>query len=517
MATKTLFIKFLVKIIIIFSLLVPIECFSFEPIKFGTTDVTAYGWVRNNLGMFLENQPYTQNSNDLATARTWIRLYTDIEFNRNLKFYGAAQLAWEPKYKVEEGTERTWDEYCEYNDLNDVLREASLIWTSSANHKFLIGRQIVIWGEALTERVGDVIHPNDNRFTLGFANLEDTRIPSWMIRGVHNLPGKSSTSLEWLIIPNIEKKEYRVNRLADFPIPGVRAGQRFGIPFEDRDIPGKSIGSLGLNAPVARGGIPPFESGSPELPYLTTEYPESNSDDFRYGFRTSSILNGYQFGVSYFHTQHYDPITERRELTGTFDPQLGLPLREYAVTYPQIDVVGAYLNKDTKVGVLRMEAIYVPEMPFGTFDLDDADAVVDRDYIKYMVAWDLNGYLHFDWHKTASFDITLEHVAEWIPNADDLSYLAFYSTELPSYNPRFAINLSTNWFYDLIGTSVVVQCYPKSKSGLIMPTITYKHPWLNEALTFELKYINVFGEDRYSDIGIMKDKDMVLLTTQFNF
>ena len=51
-----------------------------------------------------------------------------------------------------------------------------------------IGNQIVVWGESVAFRVGDVVNPVDTCWAFGFANLEQSRVPQWMIHPILNLP-----------------------------------------------------------------------------------------------------------------------------------------------------------------------------------------------------------------------------------------------------------------------------------------------------------------------------------------
>ena len=51
-----------------------------------------------------------------------------------------------------------------------------------------MGRQIVTWGESLAFRVGDVINPQDFTWNFGFSNLEQSRLPLWMVHPIFNLP-----------------------------------------------------------------------------------------------------------------------------------------------------------------------------------------------------------------------------------------------------------------------------------------------------------------------------------------
>jgi hypothetical protein len=525
--------------LVFLSLLIPSQGAAFDTITFGNNqELTFWGWLRNNTGVFLEKQPYQQNDDRLATERTWLRTYADYKMSDKFKFYTALQVAYEPWYGVEEGSisKKGGEEYSEYKNINDVLREAYFQFSPNKKNDIKIGRQIAIWGESLTERVGDVIQPENQRYTLAFSNLEDTRIPQWMIRSIHEIdPLKSS--FEWIVNPLFVEDNYRVNQI---PQPANLAnnqiGQRFAINPEDRFQPPNSVGNP-LLFPQAPGvAYPPFSRSwtqlpsfipSPlagqwvptEVPIVRTIYPTNNISDTRFGFRTSTNMGGYLFGLMYWHTHNYDPIFKREGLTGNMiptGPGTFLPERQYSVVYPSMDIIGAYMSKQLPIpGVVRAELIYSPNKPFNTFDTNVQDGIVTRDYFKYMLAYDLNSFLYFDWHKTAPFDVTLEAVGEVIPNADNLQYL-IYATKYPSFTPRFNLRVSTNWFYNRLSTELVVSYWTWGNSGLIMPAVKWTPGWMNQRFSAELKYIGVYGNS-YEGLGILNTKDMIVLTTQFNF
>lgn len=532
--------------------LIPSYSNAFPSIKLGEeTELSFYGFIRNNTGMFLQNpQPFAESGNDLATERTWLRGNVDFKISNQLRFGAVMQFVYEPPYRVEHNAGGSYGtiidpankengkEYSEYRNINDTLREVYLEWKPLRGHSIKIGRQIAIWGEALTTRVGDVIHPEDQRFSLAFANLEDTRIPSWMIRGFDDIPAINST-FEWIVNPNFVQDKYRVNRSAHFVAPG-EIGERFSINPETRFDPPYSVRNdlFSLPFPDPLRVVPhPFSRGwapfGPGGSYVPLEFPDARVVfpkvwDLRAGFKTNTTLGGFNFGFSYFHTQNYDPVVKRGDLTGAVagPPLPPLPYREYKLVYPNIDIIGAYFNKQLPwPGVVRAEAIYVPNKPFNTFDkagvFPDPIAPLNnttdrRDYVKYMVAYDLNSYFYFSWHKTAPFDITFEHVGEWIPKNKDLQYIG-YSNELKKWNPSFNMRISTNWLYNLISTELVVGYMPWGNSGLLMPAVKYTPPVLNKKLSIELKYINVFGKNNFQGLGILRTKDMVVLTTQFDW
>ena len=521
------------------TLLAPTYSAAFPPIKLGEeTELTFYGFLRNNTGMFLQNpQPFAQSSNDLVTERTWLRGNVDFKISNQLRFGSVIQFAYEPEYDVEKGaggsyrtpidheSRKNGREYSEYRNINDVLREAYIVWKPAKEHTIKVGRQIAIWGEALTTRVGDVIHPEDQRYSLAFANLEDTRVPSWMVRGIHDIEAINST-FEWIVNPNLVQNKYRVNRLANFISLG-QPGQRFSLYPETRFEPPLSITNvaifhdptIAIPHPFSREWFEAFPGfWAPHyLPSVRQEYPHG-WESLRGGFRTNTTLGGYTFGLFYFHTQDYNPVVKRGPVVRE-SPAPGAPgYRYFGLVHPNIDIIGAYMNKDLTVipGVLRFDAIYIPNKPFNTFDLRESDAVVRKDYVKYMIAYDLTGFLYFAWHKTAPFDITIEHVGEWIPKNNNLQYIS-YSTEMKKWNPSFNMRISTNWRYNQIATELIVGYIPWGRSGLIMPAVKYTPPVLNQQLSFELKYINIFGKNDYEGLGILRKKDMIVFTTQFNW
>jgi hypothetical protein len=508
---------------------------AFKPVSLGNTELNAYGFLRNNYGYFLEHQDYANNEDNLATNRTWLRLNLDYRMSDTFSVFASGQLVYEPEYEIEKGSisEEDGKEYSEIDALDDTLREAYFDWRPTSSSSFRVGRQIVIWGESLTTKVGDVVNPEDRRFTFAFANWEDTRIPQWMVKGLHFMDNISS-SIEWIVSPNLAGEEYRVNRSGEWaqPAAGEFVSQRFAFHPEDRFMPPNAVGNPALGPQAGAVATNPFSWGwiySPyapgtgwvptEIPVVKHDYPEYGMDDARFGFRTSTFLGGYEFGVSYYHTQIYDPVTKRsNETYPTHIPDPNAPqiYRNYYLTHPDIDYFGIYLNKDMPVGLLRAEAIYAPNKSFNTFDQTDDDGIVERGYYKYMLAWDLNGLLYFDWHKSAPFDITIEHVAEYVPDNEDVQNI-IYADEIEQYKPTIGARISTNWFYNLLQTELVVSYGFKGQDGLIMPVVKWSPSWKDKAFSAELRYINIFGDNDYEDLGMFRQKDMIVLTTQLNF
>ena len=525
---------------------------AFEPITLceDQSEITFYGWFRNNSGIFLQDpQFYGKNNNQLATERTWFRGYVDYKISPQLRLWTAVEMAYEPWYPIESGASTSlspiqegkgiWKgskEYSEYKNVNDILREAYFEWRPSSLHSIRVGRQIAIWGEALTTRIGDVIHPDNQRFTFAFANLEDTRIPAWMMRGIHDIPSISS-SFEWIVNPNLTQNRYRVSMSGSASAFGSPGGRFMPHPetriddlFSAHSVPinpivammgGFSTDTI-IHYPFSRDWVNVGDGTYAPMyaPSVREKYP-SAWGDLRAGCRTTTTVAGYTFGISYFHTQEYSPLTKygRALSEPVIIPGVGIipGVRDMVLVHPTKNIIGFYLNKQLPwPGVLRTEATYVPDQPFNTFALNDHNAITRRDHIKYLIAYDLQSYFYPAWHKTAPFNVTIEHTGEILPNNDNIQY-AYYDTKMRTWTPTFTANISTNWCYNLISTSVIGSFMPWGRSGLLMPIVTYTPPWRNESLSIEARYINIYGKNDYEGMGILRDKDMLILTTQFNW
>jgi hypothetical protein len=523
------------------------QSIAFDTVKCGDeSEFTVYGFLRNNLGVFTQTQEEAQNGNQLATARTWLRVYGDYKVSDKLRFWTAIQGVYEPWYKVEQGAgvpenggtqihrRSGWKTYSEFDDINDVIREAYVSWTPTKDHNIRFGRQIAIWGEALTSRVGDVIHPDDVRWGFAFANLEDTRIPQYMVRAIHGIPSIAS-SFEWIVQPLLLQSEYSVNRL---PYPASLGGgypQRFAPYSEQRVDPPFAFGSGYPAWPLTSTfvnipGVGPFPMfGVPNV--HRTTYPDG-FEDTRFGFRTSTVFSGYSFGLMYWHTQWTGvPLIERGATHGVAIPAgalgpgfppFNVPYQDYDLTYPTMDYIGFYMNKQLPwPGVIRAEVMYSPNMPFNTFNIGPYEnGIVRRDNLKYMIAYDLTGYFMPQWHPTDAINVSLEHIGEWTPNSSDLQATnaqGVYATKQPNYHAAFNVHIWTSWLYNKVTTDLIVGYDTWGNSGIVMPSVKYTFPWLNEKLSAELKYIGIYGDNKYTNMGTFKGKDMVLLTTQFNF
>lgn len=500
------------------------------------------GFLRNNTGVFTGDQDFTQSNDRLATERNWLRLKLDGQIFPGLDLRLVGQGIYEPIYGIEQGsTVRSG----EYNEAD--LREAYLTWKPDKD-MIRIGRQIVTWGESIAFRVGDVINPQDTRWSLAFANLEDTRIPQWMIRSVHQFTPVSS-SFEWIVNPLLTESKYRVDPLytqstSAGPAPDgskYNPGWRFAPYPETRLNLPFSVTPTGfapgvvLGPPFARSFafynplpfIPGFPSGffPKEVPVVRFVTPTDGASDLRYGARTSTTLAGYQFGAFYWHSQEYTPVIERGGVVGTTDlgkainPLLAglwvVPNRQYTLLYPEVNNIGLYGNKEMPLGVLRGELVYKPNRTYNTLDPNEPSALVKRDNLQYLLAWDIQTMFR-PLSETGTIDINLEYMGSWVFGNTDFLNVPGYLTPIRRDDHTFLFNIGTGFDYDMYRAGLTVM-YNLNDNGAIIPSVKYVPEWFNKACSFELKYIGIFGKDNFEGFGLFQQKSMVVLTSQFSF
>ncbi len=165
---------------------------------------------------------YTRSRNDLAVARSLLQIDENYRLNENNNFFMREWFVYEPPYAFNSANNPFWsagtrivaptaafsaNPFCFasadcrtsapsgtsfgryinnfYNDYE--VRDAW--WENKTGPlELFVGNQIVVWGQSLAFRVGDVINPQDTCWAFGFANLEQSRIPQWMIHPILNFP-----------------------------------------------------------------------------------------------------------------------------------------------------------------------------------------------------------------------------------------------------------------------------------------------------------------------------------------
>lgn len=234
------------------------------------------------------------------------------------------------------------------------LREA-ILTLSRGNLDVRVGRQQIVWGEALSTFVTDVVNPKDFReFVL--PDFTELRIPIWALDASYRLARNVTLEAVWT-------PDTMHNRL---PKKGAEF-QFQGPEFRFRN-------------PVVR------------LPDDEDEFSLARSEG---GLRLSALRDGWDVSLIYYDQADKTPVFFQRRV-----PQ---PPRPDVVVieprHPRLHIVGATLAKSVEPVVLRAEVAVSVGKRYETTDPLDGDGVVRRDTLDYLIGvdfpliWDVDAAL----------------------------------------------------------------------------------------------------------------------------
>jgi hypothetical protein len=223
------------------------------------------------------------------------------------------------------------------------LREAilTLRWTDV---ELRLGRQQIVWGEAISTFVTDVVNPKDFReFVL--PDFSELRIPIWALDVVYRLgPG--------LTLEGVWTPDTMHNRLP-----------KRGAEFQFARIPYR------FRNPVVR------------LPDNPDEFSLARSEG---GARLSVLREGWDVALIYYDQADKTPVLFQRRVPQPPAPDVVV----LEPRHPRLRVVGATLGKSIDEVVVRAEVAATIGKRYETIDPLDRDGVVRRDTIDYLVGID---------------------------------------------------------------------------------------------------------------------------------
>ena len=186
---------------------------------------------------------YTRSRNNLAVARSLLQIDENYRLNENNTFFMREWFAYEPPYSFNSANNPFWasatrivgptaatsgnaacfaNTFCRdtapngssfghhINGVYNTYQVRDAWWENKTGPlTTFIGNQIVVWGQSLAFRVGDVINPQDTCWAFGFANLEQSRDAQWMIHPILNLPELgplTSNFLELVVQPGFQPR-----------------------------------------------------------------------------------------------------------------------------------------------------------------------------------------------------------------------------------------------------------------------------------------------------------------------
>jgi hypothetical protein len=357
------------------------------------------------------------NKNALASERQQLQIDINDDFTENDSMFMRLFFVYEPPYPWETGCLNAAGEKvdCSSDFYNQYgIRE---LWFKHrwGPLQIFVGRQIVTWGESLAFRVADQLNPVDDSFAFGFTDLEQSRIPSWMLHPILNLPSVgplSSNFLEVVYMPGFDFLYTQVDYPNDsydgldniagrVDITGEDPGGRFGARTDTRAIvPGPCNALLGPPVNGAGGAglsatAPPFvlcqvggpgEAAGQASTYFTSAtqtIPSATFGNSVVGVRLHTLIENAELTGFYQWNHDLTPIEKiENQYTSTtlpvgalFPGSPGIFTRRGSLFYPQWQGVGFTANRPLYLPgvlsqlpfVLRFENLYKNHDGFDTF------------------------------------------------------------------------------------------------------------------------------------------------------
>jgi hypothetical protein len=511
------------------------------------------GFINNITGMWVDSSAirYQKSKNSLATERNWLQLDINYILNGDNRFFVRGWVVYEPAYRFEykAGMTDMSDYYNQYN-----VRDA--YWKSvNGPLTLFLGRQIVTWGESLAFRVGDVINPQDFTWNFGFSNLEQSRLPLWMVHPIMNLPSWGPLTANF--IEGIWTPVWQPMYNPSVDTPNQSSNPHSNWYDGQHDVAG-SVSLLApftlvssarfqvQPAPILAGtpGVPANLSAFPQLcgqivgrhclvsgfnnfssPFFGYHLPADNLGSSTEGFRIHTLVKNAEITLIYWHGHQFNeggtPGAQFYVVGNAGGPQF------LQTSFPQFNDIGATLNRPIYLPgeflsnvpiVLRTEAIFQDRTPFNTTDIAVRNAVVDKSTVNSLVALDLDG-LYAPWlTSTGTLSANLEWNQYTISGYGKNLVYSFYAERWRHNEEQILFDVTTSWWWGAILPTYAMIWNPSGNTTLFFPTLVMTPPWTNKYFA-TLGYVGIIGNDRLNSFagGVFKGKSLLYMGFQYNF
>jgi hypothetical protein len=493
------------------------------------------GYFQNTSGMWANSSALTRfgrdagehhGANSLSVERELLQLDANFELNASNHFFLRFWGVYEPPYPWEShniaGPTLLFNQsQSEIYNRYDV-REA--YWKAIAGPLTLFsGRQIVTWGESIAFRVGDVINPQDLSWNFGFANLEQSRLPLWILHPIVSLPEAgpfSSNFVEGIWTPawqplytgiSYADRRYRgqsdvagaVNLLA----PSGGRFDQYPYPFS---IPAMTPSGAQPAFPQVRNFTSPFQ---------TFRLPADTWANATEGLRIHTLVDNAELTAFYWHAHQFNPA---QFVVGSESSAQNFQFR-----YPELNDLGATLNRPLYLGgetfsalplVLRTEGVWQDRTPFNTLNIARSSAVIYSSTINTLVALDLDDSAIPWLSSTGALTTNLEWNNYSILSPNKGMVYTGYAERWRHNEENLLLNASTSWWWGAIVPTLTAIYNPDGNTWEMFPSVELTPPWTSR-YSLMLQYIGTLSNDKFSAYagGVFKGKNMLLMQFQYNF
>ncbi|MGO9061468.1 MAG: DUF1302 family protein [Candidatus Binataceae bacterium] len=497
----------------------------------------------------------TLNRNSLAAERNMIQVDVNDDFTENDSMFMRLWGVYEPAYPWETGcldktggldgqkVDCTADFYNQYG-----IRE---LWFKHrwGPLQFFVGKQIVTWGESLAFRVGDQINTQDVSWAFGFSNLEQSRVPLWMIHPILNLPSAgpfSSNFAELIYIPGFDFMYTQVDQPNDSfdGLDNIRG--RININAETPG--GRYAGRSDTRADLSGNEAPPFlilqgaAPGSPGPGFFiginntVQKIPSATWGNSQIGFRLHTLVENSEVTMFYLWNHDYNPVAQ-------IDNRVIIPLgggtflRQVNLIEPQYQAFGITANRPLYLPgvlaqlpfVIRAESLYKNHEFFNTLAVPGTiydptgingspSSLTNSDEVLWLLALDLDQaytpWLTSTGNLTANLELNGTTILSY---SHKMQGAAGYFERAYHNDINILASVGTSWWWGAVSPNWTTIFNPNGETFLSFPSVQLTPPWTNKYF-MKLEYVDVEGTNKYGlDGGVFKGKDLLFAQFQYNF
>jgi hypothetical protein len=538
------------------------------------------GFLSQTFGMWQnpENlRQYTKARNSLATSRTWLQVDENYRLNENNNFFMREWFVYEPPYSWNSanGTGKYGNGFYNQYTVRDAWWE-----NKTGPVTTYVGNQIVVWGQSLAFRVGDVINPVDTTWAFGFANLEQSRIPQWMVHPIWNLPEFGpfeSNFLEGVLDPRLQPMwnscdyaDHRYDGECNVNAGSVNNGFGGGVGFDPAGPYSSTLTSAqqfypGRNALLGGSILPPhaepFQFSNLNLSGLSIanfyclndgiganaqpfnpvpkvlrhncnlsggvgqwKIPATTVSNWDEGIRFHTLVGGAELTAFYWNAFNDYPSIFWQPYTTNFRAKFD-PTQKVGVTgdvpLPMPASLGEYLPI-----VGRAEGVYTNHQ--SVFDYDYANnPSIERytDMVSWMLALDVD-QAYAPWlTATGNLSANIEVYDEIAMDSNQNMYETFGPstgggpgalTTNYKNNVSTLFNVGTSWLWNDIEPAWTMIFNPAGRSFLLFPSVVLNPPW-TKAYFMKLQAIEILSGNRDQAQSGGLLKGQSQLTAQFQY
>ncbi len=411
-------------------------------------------------------------------------------------------------------------------DNIDKFKQSYDLWECYADFVrgrwfFRLGRQNLAWGETDIFRLLDGINPLDNTFGGPFEDLDDRRIPLWMLKGsfdVGDVGPFSSVALEGFWVPGFWDA-----RVAPFAPPGTP----YAVPLPELFVPALRIDTPDKKGSNSRWGVRLSGMAGPNLNWSIAHYKtfldqpalRAVVDQGQLtevgGEKLLTSLDALTLEGSFPSVQvtgasmsYFDAVTNtvfRGEVAWFWDEPVFIPQENMSLFWgPTVPLPPPVLDLAAELLGVDIRDLGLDGLPLNP----QSGRIPEKDILRFMIGLDKQIWIR-PLNKASMFFLSMQYFGQWISDYDGRmaqaapiypDYVVF--PKVKEYENTITAIVNTYYMQGNLVPQLAVAYDPRG-AWLVMPQVNVIHgPW-----RFMVQYSAIAGN--FTNFGVLRDRDQI--------